>query len=84
MIDVMVYKPSPNRLVFINDKPLGFIIYYINDERGYVFKCTIWFVLIIHWMYSRICFRVLTLVISKVSRKTQLLYYIHGNSCTDC
>ena len=36
MIDVIVYKPSPYGLVFIHDKPLGFIIYHIKHERVYV------------------------------------------------
>ena len=33
MVDVIVYKPSPNGLVFIHDKPLGFMIYHIKHER---------------------------------------------------
>ena len=33
MIDVIVYKPSPYGLVLIHDKPLGFIIYRIKQER---------------------------------------------------
>ena len=36
MIDVIVYKPSPYGLVFIDDKSLGFIIYHIKHERAYV------------------------------------------------
>ena len=36
MVDVIVYKPSPYGLVFIHDKPLGFIIYHIKHERVYV------------------------------------------------
>ena len=36
MVDVIVYKPSPYGLVFIHDKPLGFIIYHIKHGRVYV------------------------------------------------
>ena len=36
MVDVIVYKPSPYGLVFIHNKPLGFIIYHIKHERVYV------------------------------------------------
>ena len=36
MADVIVYKSSPYGLVFIHDKPLGFIIYHIKHERVYV------------------------------------------------
>ena len=36
MFDVIVYKPSPYGLVFIQDKTLGFIIYHIKHERVYV------------------------------------------------
>ena len=40
MIDVIVYKPSPYRLVFIHDNSSGyalvFIIYNIKHERVYV------------------------------------------------
>ena len=40
MIDVIVYKPLPYELVFINDKPpgyaLGFIIYHTKNVRVYV------------------------------------------------
>ena len=36
MIDVILYKPSTYGLVFIHDKPLGFIIFHIKHERAYV------------------------------------------------
>ena len=36
MVDVIVYKPSPYGLVFIHEKPLGFIIYHIKHEQVYV------------------------------------------------
>ena len=36
MTHVIVYKPSPYGLVFIHDKPLGFIIYQTKHDRVYV------------------------------------------------
>ena len=36
MIDVIVYKPSPYGLVFINNKLFWFIIYHIKQKQVYV------------------------------------------------
>ena len=56
MIEVIVYKPSPYGLVFIHDKPLGFIIYHTQHARVYVsykmFKCQCHLILLCLHLYD--------------------------------